>query len=372
MMNNLNITENCNANPFNDVSNIFVEITSRCDMSCKFCPYPVLKRKKQDMPHDYVIKILNEIQNKNKDITFHVLGEPLLNKNFFKYAKLCDEKNINYWLVTNGLHLSDDNLNRIFTLKNLKNIEISFHTFTDESFKLRGCKISFEDYLDRIKSTVFSSERYESNINLNIDIMYDSHLFQGRIWKNFSLEGWKLFSSQILEWSMELRKKYPEAHIRWPKFFFGKKKIFHRDDHFIYRQFNDIPSMLFEELPPHITWIRWEIFPNIFITLKKFFFFTKNDAYLRHTLDTRVQASVCPATDFSCSWPCHLVILSNGDITFCCLDYEGELSCGNIANMTLAEAAQSQIRRLAMTKPDSFSLCRQCKGELLLAEAESI
>lgn len=355
--------------PFSEVSNIFIELTSKCNMKCKFCPYPVLKREKQDMPHECVLKILNEIENKKKDITFHVLGEPLLNKRFFEYAKLCDEKNINYWLVTNGLLLTPSISDKLFSLNNLKNLEISFHTMTSESFTLRGCNISFEDYMKKIEHAVFSEKRYESDIKINIDIMYDLHLLRGKLWNNFSMEKWKTFSLLMREWSRRLHRQYPEARARWPRFFNGKKKVFHHDDHYVYRQFEDIPASLFEAFPPHITWLRWEIFPNVFVSLKKFFFFTKNEAYLHHALGGG-QATVIPASHFTCSWPCHLAILSNGDITFCCLDYEGELSCGNIRNMTLEQAIRAPVRRLIMTKPDSFSLCRLCKGELFLAESK--
>ena len=64
---------------------INIEITSRCNMDCIFCPLGVCSRKKQDLPNERVQKILNELvdlKTKNVDIppiTFHCLGEPLLN-----------------------------------------------------------------------------------------------------------------------------------------------------------------------------------------------------------------------------------------------------------------------------------------------------
>lgn len=353
-------------NAFSDLQNIFIELTSRCNMECKFCPYPVLKRKKQDMPHEYVLKILEEVKGMNNDVTFHVLGEPLLNKRFFEYASLCDDYGISYWLVTNGLTLTPDVSDRLFSLKNLKNLEISFHTMTEKDFALRCCRISFKNYMQKIHDTIFSQKRYDSDVKINIDVMYDLHLFEGNIWNSFSLKKWQSFTSLMLDWGKMLNEQHPDARTRWPRFFESKKKVFHREDHYLFRQFSDIPATLFEALPPHITWIRWEVFPNVFVSLKKFFFFTKNDAYLQHALGTNTHAVVTPASNFSCSWPCHLAILSNGDITFCCLDYEGELACGNIQHMTLAEAAQSRIRRQVMSRPDTFALCRQCKGEMHL------
>ena len=70
---------------------VFVEITSRCNFHCEFCPSDSLRRKKCDLKDEYMLKILDELRDKNKVVAFHVLGEPLLNKNFFKYLSICDE-----------------------------------------------------------------------------------------------------------------------------------------------------------------------------------------------------------------------------------------------------------------------------------------
>lgn len=40
---------------------INIEITSRCNMDCIFCPLGVCTRKKQDLPDDSVHKVLDEL-----------------------------------------------------------------------------------------------------------------------------------------------------------------------------------------------------------------------------------------------------------------------------------------------------------------------
>ncbi len=348
--------------PFQDVRNVFIELTSRCNMTCAFCPLPVLKRSKQDMPHEWVLKILNECAGQGRDVTFHVLGEPLLSPHFFEYAQLCDDLGITYWLVTNGLCLDNARLRKLFALKRLHNVEISFHTMTEETFTLRGCSANFAAWMEKVRNAVFSPERLASNIQINIDVMYDSHLQSGG-WSAFTQKRWQEFATTMRGWAAQLEVAHPECRHLWPRYYEGRKKIFHRGVYYHYRRFTDIPETLFASLPPFISWIRWEIFPNTFVSLKKFFFFTKNPAYLRHSLGREM--TVIPASsNVTCTWPCDLAILSNGKITFCCLDYEGELACGNIADMTLAEAALSSRRRLVMSRPGAFSLCRLCKGEL--------
>lgn len=351
------------ATPLDDVGNVFMEITSRCNMDCKFCPYHVLKREKQDMPRELVLKVINELRGGKNNLTFHVLGEPLLNRNFFEYAGLCDKYGIKYWLVCNGLLLTPQINDKLFSLKNLTNLEISFHTFTDRAFGLRGCAMPFDKYLDKIKSAIFSSKRYENDIQINMDIMYDLDMAAGA-WSNFNMDDWSEFSRVLLAWKKELEEKFPGAAQKHEKFYNGRKKIFQRGDSYHYRQFEDIPKNLFRDLPPHINWIRWEIFPNVFVTIKKFFFFTKNAPYLQNALDRKTE--VIPANGFKCSLTRDIAVLSNGQITFCCLDYEGELSCGNIRDMSLAEAAISKRCIDARTNPDKFRICRLCKGEIKL------
>lgn len=352
------------ASPFANVRNVYMELTSRCNMNCKFCPYPVLRRPKQDMPREYVLKILGELKDQNKDLTFHVLGEPLLNSNFFEYARLCDEYNITYWLVTNGLLLTPQICDKLFSLKNLKNLEISFHTFTSHAFALRGCAMPFERYLEHIENAIFSKKRYDAGIQINIDIMYDLNILNGGAWGNFTSNDWNEFSQKLLVWAEKLRAEFLDAETRYPKYFHGRKRIFHRADHYLYRDFSDLPFGLFADLPEHIQWIRWEIFPDVFVTLKKFFFFTKNTPYLDNALPSSCDYQVEEAKNPACAWPVDLTILSNGKITFCCLDYEGELSCGNISKMSLAQAAQSGHRAQVIANPGNFELCRLCRGQL--------
>lgn len=351
--------------PTRDISDVFIELTSKCNMDCKFCPYCVLERKKEDMQHEHVLKILEELKGCTFDVTFHVLGEPFLNKHFVEYLDICDAYDIHYWVVTNGLLLSSKHCKTLFSHKNLKLVEVSLHTPSDRTMQLRGTHISFECYLEKIKTAVFSKERFRAGTALRLDVMYDKHLYYGTLWNAFSEEEWFSFQNMMEVWGRELEHCFPEAMALYPNFYTGKKKIFSRGDHYLYRRRKDIPAELFNDLPPHITWINWEIFPNFFVTLKKFFLFSPNKNYLQHIFGETTKISVKPALKFDqCGLSKSVVILSNGDITFCCLDYEGELACGNIENMSIAEAAASEQRKKLLSAPYSFKYCRDCKGQL--------
>ena len=61
------------------------------------------------MLDENVLKVLNELKS-YKDrglevppVTFHCLGEPLMNPNLKKYMSFFDDNDIFYWTVSNGL-----------------------------------------------------------------------------------------------------------------------------------------------------------------------------------------------------------------------------------------------------------------------------
>lgn len=343
---------------------VFIELTTRCNMACKFCPSPVLKRARQDIDPEIVKKVLRELKEKNSLVTFHLMGEPLLNKNFFEYAALCDEYGIKYWLVSNGLLFTEEIVEKLFSLENLQNLEVSFHTCHPDAWPLRGVKTSFEEYLKRVGIAVFSTQRYIRNIPLNIDIMYDAHL--GNLgWKAFSKERWQQFAIIAQKWRGELIQKFPDMQDIYPRFFNGKKKKFQKGSLVWWRNLEDMPENFFEDMSPEKMWFAWEIFPQIFITFKKFFFFGKDQDYINHALGTDQKISIEPAINFRCDWNRDLAILADGTITFCCMDYEGKLGCGNINKMSLEEACASRHRKTLLEKPSDFEFCRNCMGNLI-------
>lgn len=344
------------------LANVFLELTSRCNMNCRFCPFPVLEREKADMPHDLVLKALNELKDLPCDLTFHCLGEPLLNEHFDEYCTICDEKNIHYWLVTNGLILNDERCNKLFSHKNLRSVEISLHTISDRSMRLRGVPIPFFRYLESIKKIVFNKKRLEANIPIRLDVMYDKHLFSEILWRGFDIEEWMAFLDLMDKWRKELDKCFPNAQELKPNFYASRKKIFMRESYYTVRRKELLPTNLFDDLPPHIKWLSWEMFPNVSVTLKKFFIFSPNKKYLKNTFKQNV--IVKPANNFLCDFANSLVILSNGMITFCCLDYEGKLSAGNIKHIHLKDAAYSKKRALLLKSPDMFNYCCNCKGDI--------
>lgn len=119
---------------------IYIEITNDCNLSCSFCIKN--KRIKKYMSFNDFKTVLNNIEGYTKYIYLHVLGEPLLHPNineFIDYASKRYKVNI----TTNGYLI-----NNIRENKNIRQINISLHSFSDKY------NISLEDYINNIFNVV--------------------------------------------------------------------------------------------------------------------------------------------------------------------------------------------------------------------------
>ena len=119
---------------------IYIEITNDCNLSCSFCIKN--KRIKKYMSFNDFKTVLNNIENYTKYIYLHVLGEPLMHPNineFINYASKRYKVNI----TTNGYLI-----NNIINNKNIRQINISLHSFSDKY------NISLEDYINNIFNVV--------------------------------------------------------------------------------------------------------------------------------------------------------------------------------------------------------------------------
>lgn len=119
---------------------IYIEITNDCNLSCSFCIKN--KRIKKYMSFNDFKTVLNNIEGYTKYIYLHVLGEPLMHPSineFIDYASKRYKVNI----TTNGYLI-----NNIRENKNIRQINISLHSFSDKY------NISLEDYINNIFNVV--------------------------------------------------------------------------------------------------------------------------------------------------------------------------------------------------------------------------
>ena len=136
---------------------IYIEITNICNLNCSFCPKN--SRPKKFMSIEEFDKITNEISSLTNTICLHLMGEPLLHPNIKEIFKICNDKNLNVYLTTNGT-LIKQNLD---LLKSgcAKRISISLH-----SFEANTNSNSLDDYLEKV---LFSCKEISNNSNTYIE-----------------------------------------------------------------------------------------------------------------------------------------------------------------------------------------------------------
>jgi MoaA/NifB/PqqE/SkfB family radical SAM enzyme len=337
---------------------VFVEITSRCNFHCTFCPSDSLLRKKEDINDEYMLKILEELRDKNKTIAFHVLGEPLLNKNFFKYLDICDKYNITAHPATNMSLVTEDVLEQMLEHKSVTLIQLSFQTITQETFMMRGTKMTFSHYCDLLEKIVFNEKRIQSNVKININVMNDLHCHHDKLWGMFSPESFEQFLDIVDVWKEKLLVKGAvEKSPRKPeggKYYYSKRE--------------DIPKDFYNRADE----ITYEITPNLVVWVKHVGKFGMPDTFVKYLNERPNYQYVIKNTARPVPVPCWSVrvpcVLSNGEIVPCCVDTEGSMSLGNIKDMTLQEAASSKKRNLVMKHPELFATCRKCRGALSFKE----
>lgn len=94
---------------------IQVEVTSRCNAACIYCPQPLLY-KKEHMPFGLFNKLLPYIGYTNL-IYLQGWGEPLLNPDLLAMIGACKAKGNRVGFTTNGMPLSDKIIRRLIDLE---------------------------------------------------------------------------------------------------------------------------------------------------------------------------------------------------------------------------------------------------------------
>lgn len=94
---------------------IQVEVTSRCNAACIYCPQPLLYIK-QHMPFGLFKQLLPYLGCTNL-VYLQGWGEPLLNPDLFAMIRACKAKGKRVGFTTNGMLLSDKIIRRLIDLE---------------------------------------------------------------------------------------------------------------------------------------------------------------------------------------------------------------------------------------------------------------
>ena len=322
---------------------VHIELTNVCDFNCVFCPKSEMKRPYGYMETDLAKRIITEIKENgiSEKITFHVMGEPTLHRDFFEILSHARDIGMKVGLTTNGGGLGGKTGKQLLDY-DLHQIDISFR---------------------RLIKGPLPSERQESWIL--ILILMASLIFSPPISQNMQIQ-----SSN----SAFLNTRFPRKGLEKRK---GPIKVISTtaelQDTFRYwaGRIYDILGLEHEKREKAMANIgklsayKWnvvEIYPNLFF-----------ETYVLEDWGHAFEdGSIKDAWAGYCfGMRDHFSILYNGDVALCCIDFNGRTAIGNLHNSSLKEILSSDelgriiegFRKYRVIHP----YCKKCLGSKSVA-----
>ncbi len=121
---------------------IYIELTSKCGLSCNFCPSAT--RTTSSMSLELFRKINDEVKDLTKDIAYHVVGDPLLVNNLGEYLDISYKAGLNVHITTAGYYLKPSDA------QTLNHPAVKQINFSLNSYRGNNLPISLDEYLQNI------------------------------------------------------------------------------------------------------------------------------------------------------------------------------------------------------------------------------
>lgn len=363
----------------------FLELTNHCNMHCTFCPSDYLKKERTNADDELAVRFIEQVRDLNikRPIQFNVLGEPLLNKKVYKYIDLCEQYGIEVYLISNISILDQQRAQSIFQHDNVA-LVLSLQTPTEDSYKrLRGYdKLSYEEYFDRIfpalreKFANGSQSRVEVHVTSTSNMRADSTIqsdVELDMWDPFASEDKDAFIRGMLDrfeaFSAQLREEFPEQYAAEQARSLDKYGEQIARNHLAATR-ADVP-----ENAPDLTedqfW-GYMFAPNCFIRFKNFGLWTKEESFMKTFLPKESIVYVEEREEaLDCSMAHNVSMLADGQLSLCCLDYEGEMKLPNLRDTSVVELLRSPERQAIAKDSMQTEVCRRCQGNMFVFDPEA-
>lgn len=314
----------------------YFEVTNHCNFRCKFCPINSSRRRRQHMDLDLFKKGVDEIAcgQITDTIGFHVLGEPLVYPHILKALYYAREHGLRTEVTTNGSLLTEERAIALVEA-GLGLLTISIQILDEAEHPCQDVNLSFKHYYDRIMSAVSAISRPESNTEVAIAAMNSTTMKFLDVDKPMKLNGsGRSFEKRILPLVVDLyaatgtpfgqdaiRRELGKINLAWPRA--------------IRLRINDRTTI---HVLPFGDW------GNAFTSQR-----------------------VYPPPIGCCNYALNYIgVLSNGEVTICCADFDGKTSLGNLNENTLVELLRSRradmIRQGFLRFRVRHPYCQRCLG----------
>ena len=320
---------------------IYLELTNACNFTCDYCPIDQQTRKKVVIPSDFAKRIIDEIAENNltRFLTFHLMGEPFLHKDLCSLTAYAEDRGLRVRLLTNGSLLEKKRNEQLFN-SNLSRLEIGFRTPNDTAFnmRLRGGQLTLAEYIRRVKELIDDKIRIRAATELCIKLFIRSHSAELKIsdsYEHLTSEQDNLKIAALFQaHTLEIARKY------------------------------GIDVSEHKHIPIRIIDGEYPIFPGVNIGFSRI-----QDFWVREQRgETKGSKRVFPAYIGGCSagFRDDFGILATGEVTTCCVDYDGKNVIGDLRRQSLMEVLESpeakRVRRSFLMFHPPLPFCRECLG----------
>ncbi len=348
-------------------SHAFVEITNICGGHCRFCPSGISKRSPLHLKPEWFHTFIDGLKacGFTPSTHFHVLGEPLKNPRFFQHLKTASSYGLPVTVVSSKA-LSDP-----AQLKKLLAHE-------------PGCLVvSFDPQMKDDRCVSLCSRAMETKFTRPSRSRIEFHLGSDAVWRQSGLlylddaatfphilprydvnRRFRVLAEKLDQESRKLSRLYPEEYGR-------QDKTAHKECALeikrgkISLDIKDIPGDV-DSLSEAAYWGHMAA-PGVFLRVKQFGLWNQKPDFLRQILpDDTFFFIEERKTPMRCSLAESLVMLSDGTLTGCCLDYDSDLAMGHIEEMDVLSFWNQKKRRLLAEDAMQFKTCRRCKGKLFV------
>lgn len=281
---------------------VFIELTSICNFDCIYCAYQFSKRPKKFMEMATLDKLIEDLKEFKVDyIMFSALGEPTLHPQFAEACRKLKAAGLHLTVTNNGSKLDKS----MYDLP-IDELFISLMSPTKESFWARGYETDYDEYLRNI-------------CEFAKDVPYKTTIY-------------------LLE---ENKRLYPQIEGLVTKE--NRIETLNRIGQIIN------PDFKVESIDRQYVWVS----PNVVLYLRNL------DPWL--VISERPDFLECTDVPYCSYYKHHINVLNNGDVTFCCMDYEGFGVMGNINKESLMDIYKRKPVNIDLTR---YEMCRKCKGDI--------
>lgn len=320
---------------------IHIELTNVCNFDCTFCPKAEMTRHYEFMDFDKATAIIDEIAEHKmaEKITFHVMGEPFMHPHFFEILDHAADAGVPTGITTNGTYLNGEIAAKLENVR-VGQINISLQTPDAESFKTRKSRdMDFPAYKANILEFIRRVLKQPNPPKLKV------HFLNTALKSEVPGEDWTLGSMSVINNTRDLRRLFADwagdiLKLVPPSSRAEEEKVYAEIDKLSLFKWNVVP-----------------IAPNLFF--ETYILNSWGNAFIG---DNYVPSRIgyCSAlTD-------HFAILANGDLTYCCVDYNGHTAAGNVFKQSIVEILNSEPVISAIEGFKKFRVvhphCQKCLG----------